>query len=136
MYVCMYTATGTMYCKSTSAFLSKLCFIDIRLVPMDYNQSYSGRLEVFFNNEWGQVCDTAFNSSDVTVVCSQIGYATLQSEIFSTSLPANSRIWIQNVNCLSTESTLLDCPSDVEFHIGKVNEPCNSAIGVTCLLCK
>ena len=92
---------------------------------------------MFFNNEWGQVCNTAFNLADTTVVCSQIGYATLQSETFSTNLPTeNSRIWIQNINCLSTESTLLDCPSDVEYHIGKVNELCNGAIGVTCLLCK
>ena len=104
MYVCI-LLQAQCTANPLVHFLSKLCFIDIRLVPMDYNQSYSGRLEVFFNNEWGQVCDTAFNSSDVTVVCSQIGYATLQSEIFSTSLPANSRIWIQNINCLSTEST-------------------------------
>ena len=50
-------------------------------------------------------------------------------------LPENSRVWIYDINCTGNESTLLECPSDVEFHVGKVHQPCNTATAVACM-CK
>jgi len=108
----------------------------VRLVPQDY-RPYSGRIEVFFNNEWGQVCDDLLRPETHRVVCSQIGYASLQARRFTTSLPENPRIWVYDVDCSVTDNTLLDCQSsDVEFHIGKVHGTCSAAASVTCLLRK
>ena len=104
-------------------------------MPQD-NRTYSGRLEVFFNNEWGQVCIDLLRPQLLTVVCSQLGYASLGAQMFATDLPENSPIWIYDIDCTGTESTLLDCPSDVEFHIGKVRATCSAAAGVTCTSCK
>jgi len=116
--------------------MQKFLFIDVRLVPQDY-RPYSGRIEVFFNNEWGQVCADLLRPETHRVVCSQIGYASLQTQLFSTSLPENPHIWVYDVDCSVTDNTLLDCQSsDVEFHMGKVHGTCSAAAGVTCLLRK
>ena len=42
-----------------------------------------GRLEVFFNGQWGGVCSSEFDQSVGDVVCRQLGYT--HSEEVSTS---------------------------------------------------
>ena len=102
------------------------------MVPL-YNVSFAGRIEVFFNNEWGQLCNNIVRQDALNVVCSQIGYASMDSPyLMALNLPENSRVWIYDINCIGNESTLLECPSDVEFHVGKVHQPCNTATGVVC----
>lgn len=33
-----------------------------------------GRLEIFFEGSWGQVCGSQFSDADATVACRQLGY--------------------------------------------------------------
>ena len=104
-------------------------------MPLD-NRPYSGRVEVFFNNEWGQVCSGLLGSQVYQVVCSQLGYSLTMFQSFSSDLPYNARVWIYDLDCTGTESTLLDCPSDVDYHIGKIHGSCYEAASVTCSSCK
>ncbi len=46
--------------------------MEIRLVG-GASQS-EGRLEVFYQNEWGTVCDDYFGVDDARVVCRQLGF--------------------------------------------------------------
>lgn len=36
---------------------------------------WEGRLEIFYQNRWGTVCDDGFGAEEAAVVCRSLGYA-------------------------------------------------------------
>ncbi|KAJ8034688.1 hypothetical protein HOLleu_21633 [Holothuria leucospilota] len=81
---------------------------DIRLVEGITNSS--GRVEVFFNGEWGTVCNFGWDSVDADVVCRQLGYPSAIETYKNTSIGDGSGfVWLTNVICNGSESSLLDC---------------------------
>uniref|UniRef100_H0WN89 Soluble scavenger receptor cysteine-rich domain-containing protein SSC5D n=1 Tax=Otolemur garnettii TaxID=30611 RepID=H0WN89_OTOGA len=91
----------------------------------------SGRLEVWHDGRWGTVCDDSWDMRDSAVVCWELGCGGPRQPD-----PAAGRfgwgagpIWLDDVGCVGTESSLSDCPAALW---GKHNCAHNEDVGVTC----
>ncbi|CAL1529647.1 unnamed protein product [Lymnaea stagnalis] len=76
------------------------------------SNAYEGTVEVYFNGQWGSICDDQWTTNDAKVVCNMLGYEGngAQSINGGVFIPGQNRIWLSNVTCAGTESTLYQCP--------------------------
>uniref|UniRef100_A0A8C2XHP0 SRCR domain-containing protein n=1 Tax=Cyclopterus lumpus TaxID=8103 RepID=A0A8C2XHP0_CYCLU len=83
------------------AFLA--LWVTVRLVP----GKARGRVEVNYKGVWGTVCDDGFDTVDGKVICKMLGF---QTAIYTfTASPGSGRIWLDELQCLGTESDIFSC---------------------------
>ena len=82
--------------------------IPVRLVGG--STANEGRVEVYYNNAWGTVCDDDWDQTDSNVVCQQLGYAGAD-RFYSNAFygQGTGNIWMDNVRCSSTDTCLGYC---------------------------
>ena len=127
----------------------------LRLVDNSGNSDgvSGGRLEVFFNGEWGTVCDDLFNTINADVACRQLGFSRSthfnnvgglgydpftvgnSNDIFiyppSRFQQGQSQqsIFLDDLSCNGSESSLISC-----LHSGIGNHNCDHIedVGLVC----
>ena len=104
---------------------------DGRLRLVGSSLFYRGRVEVYYNGEWGTVCDDGWSYSDTGVVCRQLGFGSSGRSYFSAYFGQGSGpIWLDGVACTGSESILASCG-----HLGvNVTRSCSHSedAGVSC----
>ncbi|XP_068738787.1 deleted in malignant brain tumors 1 protein-like [Montipora capricornis] len=90
-----------------------------------------GRVEIYHNGTWGTVCDHDWNIRDAQVVCRELGFSfTFSAPINARFGRGNSTIWLRNVQCKGSESSIRDC-----VHTGLRNHSCSNqqrGVSVVC----
>ena len=90
----------------------------------------TGRAEVFYNRQWGTICDDGWDLNDANVACRQLGYKYAVRALQGAQVrPGTGKIWLDNVYCTGREESLASC-----YHIGWGNENCGHIedAGVEC----
>ena len=67
-------------------------------------------MEIFYNGNWGTVCDDYWDMNDARVVCRQLGFPNTVSALHSAHFGSGSgQVWLDNVGCSGSESTIVNC---------------------------
>ena len=81
-----------------------------------------GLIQVYYNNTWGSVCDQLWDKKDADVVCRMMGYiGSTDPKSGADYGKGNGTIWLNNVQCTGSESSLFSC-----VHDGLRNHTCTN----------
>ena len=72
-----------------------------------------GRVEIYWNNQWGTVCDDLWDDNDATVICKQLGYSRGSARVSTYFGEGSGLILLDNVNCGGRESSIFQCNHNI-----------------------
>ncbi len=110
LHECSHRGWGINNCKHIED-ASVQCAYDSSSVRLVNGEARHGRVEVFYNGQWGTVCDDTWHLIDTGVVCRQLGFAgALSAPCCAAYGQGVDPIWLDAVDCGGDEASLDDCP--------------------------
>ena len=77
---------------------------------MGGNGVNTGRVEVYYNDTWGTVCDDGWDLDDTAVVCRELGFPGATSYSCCAAFgQGTGPIWLDGVECTGSETSLSTC---------------------------
>ena len=98
------------------------------------SNDHEGRVEIFFQDAWGTICDDFWDIKDANVVCRMLGYRMALNATPGSRFGAGSgEIILDDVNCTGMEHNIESCQ-----HNGYKKDNCNhnEDAGVICDISK
>ena len=81
---------------------------NVRLVH--HSPTNPGRLEIYYKNEWGTVCDDNFTLAEGNVICRQLGYQRAVEYNHSYSSPGEGYGPVmRSIDCKGNETNWIEC---------------------------
>ena len=69
-----------------------------------------GRVEVYYNGQWGTVCDDYWHNIDAGVVCRGLGFGSSGRATYSATFgQGTGPIWLDGISCRGNEYNLANC---------------------------
>ena len=100
------------------------------VVPIRLTGTYYGRVEIYYNGEWGTICDDGWDTADATVVCRQLGfYSSVIIFGSATHGQGTGPIWLSRLSCFGNESSLFECG---QLNVGTKNCSHSNDASVQC----
>ena len=69
-------------------------------------------MEIYYNGQWGTVCDDSWDLNDARVVCRQLGFEDANFAYQNSPRyygQGSGPIWLDDVQCTGYESSLSSC---------------------------
>ncbi|XP_051864821.1 uncharacterized protein LOC127566442 isoform X2 [Pristis pectinata] len=113
------TVNERQYNSSHSNQLKLTITDEITLSLVDGENECSGRVELFYNGELWRICAPRWRSSEINVVCRQMGCGFVASEAVSSYYGRGTRQVLPNeITCSGQETTLWQCSVTSNSRLG------------------
>lgn len=87
----------------------------------------SGRLEIYYEEEWGTICNDGWTRTEAMVVCKSLGFS--QGEPLLNITEGSGKIFLADVRCKGTEDSIVQCDNN-KFGVHNCNHSTDA--GVEC----
>jgi serine protease 12 (motopsin) len=82
---------------------------DLRLAG-NAGPGMQARLEMYYQGQWGSICDDGFDGNDGNVACRQLfGPGSSMVTFTNGDVGLGGNIWLDDLNCNGGEARLIDC---------------------------